>query len=167
MIFCSFSAISQESIYKIQINDIKGNLIDLNKFKGKYLLLVNVASKCGFTKQYQSLEKLYQKYKDNLIVIGLPCNQFGGQEPGSEEEIHQFCSNEYNISFLLTEKISVKGKDQHDLYSWLTDVKLNGVSNSSVKWNFQKYIISPKGELINYFYSITDPMSPKITSIFQ
>ena len=102
-----------------------------------------------------------------MIVIGIPCNQFGDQEPGNEIEIQQFCNEEYKITFLLTEKISVKGRDQHNLYRWLTDKKLNGISSSSVKWNFQKYVVSPIGELINYFYSITDPMSPKITSIFK
>ena len=167
MMLFSFSSISQESIYDIKINDIKGNILDLNKFKGKYILFVNVASKCGFTNQYQNLEKIYQKYKQNLIIIGIPCNQFGGQEPGNEIEIQQFCNEEYKITFLLTEKISVKGRDQHNLYRWLTDKKLNGISSSSVKWNFQKYVVSPNGELINYFYSITDPMSPKITSIFK
>ena len=124
----SFSSISQESIYDIKINDIKGNILDLNKFKGKYILFVNVASKCGFTNQYQNLEKIYQKYKQNLIVIGIPCNQFGGQEPGNKTEIQQFCNEEYKITFLLTEKISVKGRNQHNLYRWLTDKKLNGIS---------------------------------------
>lgn len=167
MMLFSFSSISQESIYDIKINDIKGNTLDLNKFKGKYILFVNVASKCGFTNQYENLEKIYQKYKQNLIVIGTPCNQFGGQEPGNEIEIQQFCNEEYKITFLLTEKISVKGRYQHNLYRWLTDKKLNGIYSSSVKWNFQKYIVSPNGDLINYFYSTTDPMSPKITSIFK
>ena len=154
-----------KSIYDTTINDINGNQINLSQFKGKYLLFVNVASECGFTKQYESLEKLYQKYKNNLVIIASPCNQFGGQEPGTTQEIKQFCAKNYDISFLLTEKIDVKGDTQHNLYSWLTDKKLNGKSNSSVKWNFQKYIVSPKGELIDFFYSITDPMNPKITSI--
>ena len=141
--------------------------MDLSKFKGKYLLFVNVASDCGFTPQYKDLEILHQKYKDNLVVIGLPCNQFGGQEPGSAQEILEFCSKSYNINFLLTEKIEVKGEGQHKLYYWLTNKKLNGKYNSSVKWNFQKYLVSPDGELINHFYSMTSPMSAKITSILE
>ena len=158
---------AQKSIYDVTINDIKGDLIDLNKFKGKYILFVNVASECGFTSQYEGLEELHQKYKANLVVIGVPCNQFGGQEPGNSEQIQQFCTKNYSVSFLLTEKIEVKGEDRHMLYSWLTDQQLNRKSSSSVKWNFQKYIVSPKGELVNYFYSTTKPMSSKITSILK
>ena len=165
VMFFSFSnTYAKESIYDISINDINGNLIDLKKFKGKYILFVNVASECGFTPQYIGLEKLHQTYKKKLVVIGLPCNQFGGQESGSHNEIQQFCSNNYGISFILTEKILVKGDKRHKLYKWLTEKKLNGVSNSSVKWNFQKYLISPNGDLVDYFYSITKPMSLKITS---
>ena len=158
---------AQESIYDITINDINHNPINLNHFKGKHILFVNVASECGFTPQYQGLEELHQIYKDNLAIIGVPCNQFGSQEPGNAEEIQQFCSKNYGVSFLLTEKIEVKGEDKHMLYSWLTDKQLNGISSSSVKWNFQKYIVSPNGELVNYFYSTTRPMSPKITSILK
>ena len=168
IILFSFSNSSaQESIYDIAINDLKGRLIDLNKFKGKHILFVNVASECGFTLQYEEMEELHQKYKENLVVIGLPCNQFGGQEPGTTKEIQQFCTKNYGVSFLLTEKIKVKGEGRHKLYSWLTDEKLNGKFSSSVKWNFQKYIVSPKGELIDFFYSITNPMSAKITSILK
>ena len=167
MILFSSFAIAQQSIYDVSINDIRGNPINLNKFRGKYILFVNVASECGFTPQYEDLQELHQKYNNNLVVIALPCNQFGGQEPGSKKEIQQFCVQNYGVSFLLTEKIDVKGVGQHKIYSWLTDKRLNGESNSSVKWNFQKYIVSPKGELIDYFYSITNPMSLKITSILM
>ena len=168
MIFFSFSnSNAQALIYDVIINDIEGNSIDLNEFKDKFILFVNVASECGFTSQYAGLEELHQTYKDNLVVIGTPCNQFGGQEPGTAQEIQKFCTKNYGVSFLLTEKLKVKGSDQHMLYSWLTDKKINGKSSSSVKWNFQKYILSPKGELIDYFYSTTKPMSPKITSIIK
>ncbi len=156
---------AQESIYDIAINDISGNPIDLNTFKGKHILFVNVASECGFTPQYAGLEELHKQFKEGLVVIGLPCNQFGGQESGTEKEIQQFCSKNYGVSFLLTEKIEVKGEGKHPLYKWLTDKKINGKSSSSVKWNFQKYIVDEKGEFVNYFYSITKPMSSKITSI--
>ena len=167
MILLSSSTVAQESIYDIKLNDINNDPVDLGQFKGKYLLIVNVASKCGFTPQYEELEEMQRNYKEDLVVIGLPCNQFGGQEPGSSREIQEFCSSNYGISFLLTEKIKVKGEGQHKLYCWLTDKTLNGRSNSSVRWNFQKYLVSPKGELLDYFYSMTNPMSPKITSILE
>ena len=163
MLFNVFFA-SAQSIYNIKINNIDGVSIDFNEFKGKYILLVNVASRCGFTKQYSELEKLFQTYKNDLVVIGLPCNQFGGQEPGSEEEIKNFCAKNFGVNFILTEKINVKGPEIHPIYSWLTDKKMNNISSSSVKWNFQKYLVNRKGELINYFYSTTSPMSEKITN---
>ena len=128
-------------------------------------MFVNVASKCGFTSQYSALENLYQKYREDLVIIGLPCNQFGGQEPGSEKEIKEFCLKNYGVSFYLSEKINVRGSNKHKIYKWLTDKNLNGSLNSSVKWNFQKYLVDRKGNLITYFYSTTDPMSTKITSI--
>jgi len=158
---------AQESIYDLAINDISGNLIDLNEFKGMHILFVNVASECGFTSQYAGLEELHQQYKNDLIVIGLPCNQFGGQEPGAEKEIQQFCTKNFGVSFLMTEKIDVKGKMKHPIYNWLTNKNVNGKSSSSVKWNFQKYIVDGKGNFVNYFYSTTKPMSPKITSILK
>ena len=167
MILLSSSTVAQESIYDIKLNDINNYPVDLGQFKGKYLLIVNVASKCGFTPQYEELEEMQRNYKQDLVVIGLPCNQFGGQEPGSSTEIQEFCASNFRISFLLTEKIKVKGEGQHKLYRWLTDKTLNGRSNSSVRWNFQKYLVSPKGELLDYFYSMTNPMSPKITSILE
>lgn len=155
------------SIYNIKINDLDGNPINLEKFKGKYLLFVNVASKCGFTKQYADLQELYDLYIDNLMVIGVPCNQFGAQEPGSPDEIQTFCKKNYGVTFLMTEKILVKGNNQHPLYNWLTDKSLNGVKNSTVKWNFQKYIVDKDGNLIDYFYSMTRPLSSKITKIIK
>ena len=158
---------AQESIYDIEINDISGNPIDLKQFRGKHILFVNVASECGFTPQYAGLEELHQQFKENLVVIGLPCNQFGGQEPGTEKEVQQFCTKNFGVSFLLTEKIEVKGEGKHQLYNWLTDKKKNGKSSSSVKWNFQKYVVDEKGEFVNYFYSTTKPMSLKITSLLK
>ena len=155
------------SVYNIKINDLDGKPINLEKFKGKYLLFVNVASKCGFTKQYADLQELYDLYIDNLMVIGIPCNQFGAQEPGSPDEIQTFCKKNYGVTFLMTEKISVKGNNQHPLYNWLTDKSLNGVKNSTVKWNFQKYIVDKEGNLIDYFYSMTRPLSSKITKIIK
>ena len=168
MALFSFSTSNaQTSIYDIAITDISGNAIDLGAFKGKYILFVNVASECGFTPQYTGLEELHKQFKGDLIVIGLPCNQFGGQEPAAEKEIQQFCTKNFGVSFLLTEKIEVKGDEQHPLYTWLCSKEKNGKSNSTVKWNFQKYIIDTKGEFVSYFYSTTKPLSPKITSILK
>ena len=167
MMFNGLSNITAQSLYDIDLNDIDGTKINLSDFKGKYILFVNVASKCGFTKQYSDLEKLYQKYKDKLVVIGLPCNQFGGQEPGDSEEIKLFCANRFGVSFLLTEKIEVKGENIHALYAWLTKKQLNGYVDSDVRWNFQKYLVNKDGKLVNYFYSMTNPLSSKITSIIK
>ena len=151
------------TIYDIEIKSLQNNPIHLSDFKGKHLLFVNVASKCGFTPQYKELEKLYNTHANNLVVIGVPCNHFGKQEPGNNDEIEEFCKVNYGVSFLITEKIDVKGKEQHPLYNWLTSRELNNKKSSSVKWNFQKYLVSPEGKLIDYYYSITTPMSSKIT----
>lgn len=151
------------SLYDISINSLTGEPIDLSSFKGKKILIVNTASECGFTGQYEGLQELYNTYKDKLVVIGVPCNQFGGQEPGTATEIQSFCKQNYGVTFLMTEKVDVKGENQHPLYKWLTNKELNGESSSSVKWNFQKYLIDEKGNLIDYYYSITSPTSTKIT----
>ena len=163
----SMSVNNLDSIYDIKINNITGEPIELSGFKDKYLLFVNVASKCGFTDQYKDLQELHEKYKDDLIIVGLPCNQFGNQEPGNEEEISQFCQINYGVTFLLTEKIEVKGGNQHPIYKWLTDKNLNGVKSSTVRWNFQKYLLDPSGNLINYWYSTTSPLSKKIIQHIQ
>lgn len=152
-----------KSIYNIKINDISGKPIDLSTFKGKKILFVNTASECGFTGQYEGLQKLHETYKDKLIVIGLPCNQFGGQEPGNADQIQSFCKLNYGVDFLITEKIDVKGDNQHELYKWLTDKDINGNKSSSVKWNFQKYLIDEEGLFVDYYLSMTKPMSSKIT----
>ena len=165
--FVSSPLQAQQSIYEIQIMDINNNLIKLSDFKDKYILVVNVASKCGFTPQYKDLETLYNKYNNKLVIIGVPCNQFGGQEPGSEAEIQSFCSNNYNVSFLLTKKVNVRGKNIHPLYRWLTNKALNGKYGTTVKWNFQKYLIDTNGNLVDYFYSTTNPLSDKITSYIK
>ena len=163
----SMSVNNLDSIYDIKINNITGEPIKLSDFKDKYLLFVNVASKCGFTDQYKDLQELHEKYKDDLIIVGLPCNQFGNQEPGNEEEISQFCQINYGVTFLLTEKIEVKGGNQHPIYKWLTDKNLNGVKSSTVRWNFQKYLLDPSGNLIDYWYSTTNPLSKKIIQHIQ
>ena len=154
----------EKSIYDVKINRIDGKPLDMDALKGKFILFVNVASQCGFTNQYRDLQKLYYKYKDRLMVVGVPSNQFANQEPGTEEQIMKFCDTRYGVSFLMTEKVKVKGDGQHQLYRWLTKKKLNGRINSSVRWNFQKYLVSPEGKLVDYYFTITNPMSSKITS---
>ena len=152
------------SIYQFNFKNIIGEEVSFKSFEGKVVLIVNTASNCGLTYHYKGLEDLYQEYKDaGLEIIGFPCNQFGKQEPGNNDEIEEFCKVNYGVSFLITEKIDVKGKEQHPLYNWLTSRELNNKKSSSVKWNFQKYLVSPEGKLIDYYYSITTPMSSKIT----
>ena len=167
MILTSTLSQAKESFYDIKLKDINGKQINLKSFEDKYILFVNVASKCGFTGQYTDLEKLHQQYQNDLVVIGLPCNQFGGQEPGDAEQIKNFCSSNYGVTFIISEKIKVKGEDMHPLYQWLTQKELNGNSNSTVKWNFQKYLVDKNGEFLNYFYSMTSPLSNKITSLIE
>ena len=150
------------SIYNISIQSIDNKLIKLQDYKGLYMLFVNVASYCGYTKQYSDLQKLQDAYQ-NLEVVGLPCNQFLFQEPFSEKKIKQFCTLNYGINFLMTQKIKVKGNGQHKLYKWLTSSDLNNRMDSIVKWNFQKYLISKNGELIDFFSSNTPPCSNSIT----
>ena len=168
IIFTMNTTIAQNtSVYDIQINSLIGEKIDLKEFKGKHILIINVASKCGFTPQYKGLQELHEKYKNKLVVIGVPCNQFGSQEPGTSAEINSFCQKNYGVEFIITEKIDVKGATQHPLYFWLTDKSENGVSSSSVKWNFQKYLIGPNGNFIDVFYSITKPNSQKIINYLE
>jgi glutathione peroxidase len=152
------------SIYNIKINNLNGDPIQLADYKGKKILFVNVASECGFTPQYKDLQTLHSMYGDKLVVIGLPCNQFGEQEPGNASEIQAFCSKNYGVEFLITEKIDVKGPNQHPLYAWLTNKDINGGKSSSVKWNFQKYLVDEEGNFIDFYYSITNPLAPEITS---
>lgn len=131
------------------------------------MLFVNVASKCGFTPQYKGLQQLQDQYQDQLVVIGLPCNQFARQEPEAADQIQSFCERNFGVTFPLTAKVKVKGPSQHPLYQWLTNKDLNGRIHSSVKWNFQKYLVSEQGELIDFFYSTTKPNSSKITKYLK
>ena len=155
-------ATATQSVYDIKINSLQGKPIDLGRFKGKKVLIVNVASKCGFTPQYRGLQALQDKYKESLVIIGVPCNQFGEQEPGNASDIQEFCKANYGVSFLMTEKIDVKGANQHPLYAWLTEKSLNGKQTTTIKWNFQKYLIDENGDFLDYFYSITSPSSSRL-----
>ncbi len=164
---CKSQSNEKQSIHNLTFTDIHGKEIKLSDFKGKNIVIVNVASECGFTKQYEGLQKLHEKYKENTVVIGFPCNQFGGQEPGVEKEIESFCKKNFGVTFILSSKIEVKGVNAHPIFKWLTNKNENGVMDSSVKWNFQKYVLNSSGELVDVFYSITDPMSEKITSLLK
>ncbi len=121
-----------------------------------------MASQCAFTPQYKELQELHKTYKEDLVIIGIPCNQFGSQEPGTSDEIESFCQVNYGVEFLITEKMDVKGDKQHPLFTWLTSKELNKVKSSSVKWNFQKYLVNETGIFVDYWYSITSPTSNKI-----
>jgi len=151
-------ASTPKSFYELSYTDINGKPVSMSEYKEKYVLCVNVASKCGQTPQYTKLEALYEKHKDNLVIIGLPCNQFLGQEPGSENEIAEFCAKNYGVTFPLSSKIDVKGKDQHPLYTWLMSKDANGVSDDKVEWNFHKVLVSPNGEWLKSFSGSSDPM---------
>ena len=166
LLLASSQKTEEPSLYKktFVLNTIDGKPFNLGAFEGKKLLLVNTASECGYTSQYEALQQLSEKYKNDLVVVGLPCNQFGNQEPGSAEEIQTFCKKNFGVTFPLTEKINVKGSDQHPLYNWLTNKSLNGLKDSEVRWNFQKYLIDEKGHLIQVYSSSTDPLSEAIIS---
>ena len=158
---------SIENLYDIALEGLNGKAVNLYDFKGKKILFVNVASKCGFTPQYKSLQSLHEKYNDQLVVIGVPCNQFGNQEKGTNKEIEEFCEVNFGVSFLMLKKMNVKGLDKHPLYNWLTNSDLNGRKNSTVKWNFQKYLIDEDGQLIDTFLSTTKVSSSTLKNFLK
>ena len=149
-----------ETFFDLSVNSISGDVLNLSKLKGKTILLVNVASNCGFTKQYDDLQNLYDSYKSKgLIVIGMPSNQFGGQEPGSETEIKKFCETNFNITFQMTSKYDVKGDNAHPIYIWAKET----FGKSTIpKWNFHKILINKEGKVEDTFASFTNPLSKKI-----
>ena len=154
-----------KSFYDFAVKTIDGKEFSLSSLKGKKVLVVNVASKCGLTTQYAQLEKLYEKYKDkDFVIIGFPANNFMGQEPGSNEEIAQFCSLNYGVTFPMMAKISVKGKEIAPLYQWLTEKKLNGKEDASVQWNFQKFMIDENGNWVGFASPKESPFSEKIVT---
>jgi glutathione peroxidase len=141
--------VQSQTIYQFKVTDLYGKEFDFSTLKGKKILIVNTASECGLTPQYKDLEAIYSKYKDkNFIIIGFPANNFGSQEPGSNEQIAKFCQMNYGVTFPMMSKISVKGKDIHEVYQFLTQKDKNGLQDSQVEWNFQKYLINEEGELI-------------------
>jgi glutathione peroxidase len=151
------------SIHDFKVEALDGSTIDFATFKGKKILIVNTASKCGYTPQYEGLEALYKKYQDKLVIVGFPANNFGGQEPGTNGEIKEFCKKNYGVSFPMAAKVSVKGDDVAPIYKWLCSKTLNGVLDAEIGWNFGKFLLDEKGQLINYFPSKVTPMSDDIT----
>ena len=155
-----------DSIYEIPLKDIHGNATTLLPYKGKVLLIVNVASKCGFTSQYTALESLYQKYKDRgLVVLGFPCNQFAGQEPGTSEEITAFCTSKYQVTFPIFEKIEVNGTGRHRLYEYLAGK--DSPQSGFIKWNFTKFLVSRDGKILDRYAPITKPDSENVMKAIE
>lgn len=153
------------SIHQFKISSLNGGTIDFSTFKGRKILVVNTASECGYTPQYAGLQELSEEYAQTLVVVGFPSNDFGGQEPGSSEEIQSFCQKNFGVTFPLTEKITVKGKEAHPIYQWLTSKEKNGVMDSEVKWNFNKFLLDENGVLLKKFDSDTEPLSESITGM--
>ena len=172
MFFLAISAFRFDTppskFHELSIKSLDGKEeIQFKQFKGKKVMLVNTASECGYTPQYADLEKLYEKYRDKLVIIGFPCNQFGEQEPGTAEEISVFCKSRYSITFPITEKIEVKGDHQHTVYQWLTHKEFNKKEDVNVRWNFGKFLIDEKGKYLGYFSSKVNPLDSVITSLIE
>lgn len=158
-----FKGQPSSSIHQFTANSIEGKVIRFEDFKGKKLLIVNTASECGLTPQFKQLQELFDTYKDrNFLIIGFPCNDFASQDPGSNTEIQSFCQRNYGVSFLMMEKIHVKGNEIHPIYRWLTQKKENGVMSSQVKWNFQKYLIDENGFLVGTVSPWKQPTTKRI-----
>jgi len=159
---------AEKTIYDFTLNSIDGQPTPLSTFKGKVVLLVNVASRCGFTPQYAGLESIYEKYKGRgFVIVGIPANNFGGQEPGTNQEIKTFCSAKYNVTFPMMAKVSVKGSDITPLYQYLTDKTLNPETGGDIGWNFTKFLVGPDGKIIARFDSKVEPNSPEVTGAIE
>lgn len=151
-----------QSLHDFTLNSLEGQPLDFSTFKGKKVLLVNVASACGYTPQYSQLQELHEAYGDRLVVVGAPCNDFGGQEPGTSTEIREFCQVRYGVTFPLTEKVKIKGTP-HPLYAWLTQADHNGVADHNVSWNFCKFLVDEAGQLVAFYPSSVSPLDAAIT----
>lgn len=156
-----------KNFYDYTVDGLTGNSINFADFKGKKVLVVNTASECGYTKQYEDLQKLHETYKDRLVVVGFPANNFGGQEPGSDAEIASFCQKNFGVTFPMASKVSVKGEDTAPLFQFLTQKSLNGVKDSEIKWNFTKFLLDENGKLIDSFPSKVKPTDEEITKYLQ
>lgn len=156
--------VQTQNIYDFTVTSLNGGTINFADFKGKKILIVNTASKCGFTPQYEDLEAFYKKYEGKLVIVGFPANNFFSQEPGSNENIEVFCKKNYGVTFPMAAKISVKGKNTAPIYQWLCNKSMNGVMDAKVSWNFNKFLLDENGKLIAHFKSKVKPMSEEITS---
>ena len=156
-----------QSIYEFKVPSIEGGVIDFSQFKGKKILVVNTASKCGYTPQYEGLEKLYKEHKDKLVVVGFPADNFGHQEPGTNEEIQEFCKVRFGVTFPLASKVDVVGEKTHPLFKWLTTKGENGVLDATVKWNFTKFLLDENGKLLASFESKVTPDSEDIAKYLK
>ncbi|MBW8362291.1 MAG: glutathione peroxidase [Kaistella sp.] len=157
----------ERNIYSFKFEGLDGKEINFADFKGKKILIVNTASECGFTPQYADLEQLSKEYKDKLVVVGFPANNFGGQEPGTNEEIGAFCQKNFGVTFPMAAKVSVKGDDTAPIFKFLTEKEQNGVKNTSIMWNFTKFLLDENGRLIDSFVSTTKPTSESITKYLK
>ncbi len=156
---------AKETIYQFKVEDLSGDTFDFSTLKGKKILVVNTASECGLTPQYEQLQAIYEKYKDkNFVIVGFPANNFGAQEPGTNQQIATFCQQNYGVSFPMMAKISVKGSDMHPIYQFLTQKAKNGLEDSEVQWNFQKYLINENGELVKVVSPRTLPTDAEIVN---
>ncbi|MFY7987895.1 MAG: glutathione peroxidase [Flavobacterium sp.] len=156
---------AKETIYQFKVEDLSGDTFDFSTLKGKKILVVNTASECGLTPQYEQLQVIYEKYKDkNFVIVGFPANNFGAQEPGTNQQIATFCQQNYGVSFPMMAKISVKGSDMHPIYQFLTQKAKNGLEDSEVQWNFQKYLINENGELVKVVSPRTLPTDAEIVN---
>ncbi len=164
LLFNTFIMMSQQSVHEFTINTIDGESKNLSDFKGKKMLFVNTASQCGFTPQYMELQELHEKHGDELVIIGFPANNFGGQEPGSNDQIKTFCQKNYGVSFMLSEKVSVKGKNIDPMFKWL-NAQDNQSFKGDIMWNFEKYLIDESGKLLKRYRSMIKPDSDKIISL--
>jgi glutathione peroxidase len=153
----------EESIHSFKIESISGEEIDFVGFKGKKIIVVNVASECGFTPQYEQLQDLYHAFQDRLVVIGFPCNDFGSQEPGTNQEIQAFCTSRFGVGFPMTTKVSIK-RNPHPIYEWLTKKSYNGISDAEVRWNFHKFLIDENGHWVAHYPSSVNPIDEVITN---
>lgn len=158
---------NQPSVYDFRFKSLMGEEINLNDFKGRKMLLVNVASECGYTPQYKELQQLYDKYSPTLVIIGFPANDFGGQEPGSNEQIAAFCERNYGVTFPVVQKITVSGPNQHPLYQYLSSKAQNKVTDEAPDWNFCKYLIDEEGKVLQFFPSKVSPLSPELIAAIQ
>ncbi len=156
---------AKTNFYELSFISLDGKKIDFSEFKGKKVLIVNTASKCGFTPQYADLEKLYNEYKEKVVIVGFPSNDFGGQEPGNNNEIREFCQMNYGVTFLMMSKSDVKGENKNSVYKWLTEEDKNGWNTQEPTWNFCKYLIDENGQLVKFFSSKVKPMDEEIISL--